>query len=409
MAGQLLKKKPGCIVVIPAFSEYDFLFDTLFSLSASATETLQKTQVIVVINNRISSTPEDIKNNTITLSLLESLIASDCYTPLSIAWIDACTAGNAFSDREGVGLARRIGADHALHLLARHSAYDVPIVHLDADTVPAPGYLDAVVRFYASTVRWGGYAAYQHPTDDNDLELRGAMIAYENYMRYHELGLRFAGSPYAYPALGSIMSSTAYAYAAVGGMNRRCAGEDFYFMQQLRKTGSLSRIPAALVYPAGRSSVRTPFGTGRSISTSKTAPLPHAFLYHPECYQILRELLQLIKDSTTMNGKQLLDAAVIIHPELKRFLAQKRFRTHWDRITANHPASEARQAQFHVWFDGLRTIQLIHHLRNTSLPDIPATEAIQCVFSWYATSLKTAEPLKCLRELRRLCRQTCAD
>ena len=253
-----------------------------------------------------------------------------------------------------------------------------------------------------------GMPAYQHPVDNNNAEHNSNIIAYEIFMRYHELALRYAGSPYAYPALGSIMSSTVRAYAAAGGMNRRLAGEDFYFMQQLRKTGTLDYIPNAMVYPACRSSDRTPFGTGRSISTISADGVPYAFLFHPECYAILRLLINSLSTLLLLEGKDILDAVNAIHPELKHFMKQKRFATHWDKIAANHHTIEARILQFHIWFDGLRTVQLIHHLRDTAFPNVLAEDALRCLFSWYATPLPTNKPMIYLRELRRLCTSTCA-
>jgi len=47
--------------------------------------------------------------------------------------------------------------------------------------------------------------------------------------------LQQAGSPYAYHTIGSAFACRAEAYIAAGGMNRRHAAEDFYFLQQLAK------------------------------------------------------------------------------------------------------------------------------------------------------------------------------
>jgi hypothetical protein len=43
---------------------------------------------------------------------------------------------------------------------------------------------------------------------------------------------------YAYHTVGSAMAVKAYQYVKVGGMNRRQAGEDFYFIQKLVHSGN---------------------------------------------------------------------------------------------------------------------------------------------------------------------------
>ncbi|HDP35372.1 MAG TPA: hypothetical protein ENN29_09715 [Candidatus Hydrogenedentes bacterium] len=377
LAGETRGQPCSCAVVIPALAEHACLFDTLFALTASSSAAVASTQVIIVINNRKPphAAADDIADNTRTLEALKQCAAQHVFAPLRLAWADAASPGCELPEKEGVGLARKIGGDHALRLFAAAGKPGAPIVHLDADSPPAPGYLDAILAFYASGAQWGGYAAYQHPTDAATRQGR-VMIAYEIYLRYHELSLQYAGSPYAYPALGSVMSSAARAYAAAGGMNRRCAGEDFYFMQQLVKTGVLRQIPHALVYPSGRQSQRTPFGTGRAVTAGNNDAHVFASLFHPESYEVLRRWLALAAEAITLPGGAVLDRAAGIHPELVRLLEKRGFTKAWERIAVNHPEPANRLRQFHVWFDGLRAIQLVHHLRDTAFPNVSASEAI---------------------------------
>ena len=79
------------------------------------------------------------------------------------------------------------------------------------------------------------------------------------------IGLSYAGSPYAFHAIGSTMSCTAEAYAAVRGMNRRTAAEDFHFLDKLAKLGRIGHIEKTTVFPSPRTSHRVPFGTGQRM------------------------------------------------------------------------------------------------------------------------------------------------
>lgn len=371
-----------CIAVIPALAEYDHLFDTLAALTASSADACANTLVICVINNPVAGggRPEDAANNLETLTILRRRTMQEMYAPLHIGFIDACAEDHALPIGEGVGLARKIGLDHGLHLLSSSGRLDAPLVCLDADAPPAPGFLDAVRAHYIGKHAWAGYAAYLHRLPEQ-AEARAAVIAHEIYMRYHEISLRQAGSSYAYPALGSIISCTGFAYAASGGMNRRLAGEDFYFMQQLTKTGTMSPIPCALVYPSGRTSCRTPFGTGQSVlayqaSSALDTPIPH-----PAGYNLLRDFFKLITEHPNLPAKSLAPLTIDLHPQLAYFLEKHHFEAAWDKIRRLQPDAPHRLKQFHVWFDGLRTIQLLHHLRDTVFPDVPARDALPRLLS----------------------------
>ncbi len=389
-----------CVVVIPALAESAHLFVTLEALCRSAGQANTRAQVIIVVNNLPAAPLADQADNARTLSALAECTVTERFAPLRIAWVDAASSNHAMPEKEGVGWARKLGADHALRLLWALGKAHAPIIHLDADAPPAPGYLQATRAFYQSTERWGGYAAYAHSIVEPDSASGKAIIAYEIYMRYHELALRYAGSPYAHPALGSIMSSTAAAYAATNGMNRRCAGEDFYFMQQLVKTGRLECIPDALVFPSGRMSKRTPFGTGRTVTTGMTSTL-----FNPDSYRVLRTWLKVAESAITLSGDGLLKKASDIHPALHEYLHSRNFSHAWDRIAGNTPTTEKKRHAFHVWFDGLRTIQLIHHLRDTTCPDIPAPEAVATLLAWLGedSSITGKAALAVLLQLRQIC------
>ena len=216
------------VVVIPALAESAHLFATLAARTSSGMNARTGTLVLCVVNNHAAgvSPAGDIDDNQATLQALYGHISRGSYAPMMLAVVDASSEGHTLPAGEGVGLARKIGLDHGLRILASTGRLSAPLVCLDADSPPAPGYLDAVIAFYETGTRWAGYTAYMHRFPEAPME-REAITAYEIYMRYHETGLHRAGSPYAYPALGSIISCTGTAYAACGGMNRRCAGEDF--------------------------------------------------------------------------------------------------------------------------------------------------------------------------------------
>jgi hypothetical protein len=84
-------------------------------------------------------------------------------------------------------------------------------------------------------------------------------------MRYYAINLLRTGNPYAFTALGSAIACKVSAYRSIGGMTPHKSGEDFYFLQKLRKFGSVLIDHPQKVYPAARFSDRVFFGTGPAM------------------------------------------------------------------------------------------------------------------------------------------------
>ena len=126
---------------------------------------------------------------------------------------------------QGVGLARKIGADVALGYI-RDGTIDEPCVYsVDADIQLPNGYIPSIPRTE------GVYLySYRHVSTDPEVQRRAEL--YELHMRHYVAGLRLAGSPYAFHTLGSTISVSATAYAQVRGFPRRDAAEDFYFLNK---------------------------------------------------------------------------------------------------------------------------------------------------------------------------------
>ncbi|HQB04018.1 MAG TPA: hypothetical protein PLY90_12095, partial [Candidatus Hydrogenedentes bacterium] len=157
----------SAVIVIPALAESQHLGTTLAALAHCSTETLCRSLVICVVNNRDEnhSDPSDREDNRKTLLQLEQWAQDGYCAPLTLNWIDASSPGQCLPAGEGVGLARKIGLDHGLALLSRNDcAFGAPryLVNLDADSHALDGYLDALHSYYASAKRHGGYAAYAH-------------------------------------------------------------------------------------------------------------------------------------------------------------------------------------------------------------------------------------------------------
>ncbi len=374
------------VVVIPALAEYEHLFDTLDSLRNNPAAELAHTLVLCVVNNRAIPHADAamIANNQRTLKRLEALVQHgkvEKETPLRLAYVDASSAGHELPSEEGVGLARKIGLDWGLAVLRDSESSCRLLFSLDADTLVDFNYLAAVRRHYEAHDGWGSVIAYAHRFDGT-AEENTAIVYYELFLRYYALGMSYAGSPYAFHTIGSTMVCRAKAYAAISGMNRRQAGEDFYFLQQLAKTGHVDTLHSTCVYPSCRGSHRVPFGTGARVRAFQETPDMAYMTYDPAVFRILKQWLSLVEVKLDASVEDLLGGADEISEALRTFLEANGFERTWVRLKEHSAGSQGLLAQFHRWFDGLKTLRLIHYLRDNGYPQRDLFDAFNELMTW---------------------------
>jgi hypothetical protein len=359
----------GCIV-IPALGESQRLFATLRSLAENPQQLLSGFLVVVVVNHREDAPEAEKQDNRETLSRLR--LAG---IPLRLALVDAASGGLELPAKTGgVGLARRIGMDLALPLLPPGGI----MACLDADTLVEPGYLQALSDHFRSSRAGGAVIPFCHQRGETPGEER-AITLYELFLRHYVLGLTQAGSPYAFHCIGSAMACTASAYLKMGGMNGRSAGEDFYFLQQLKRTSGIAQVGGTTVHPSARSSHRVPFGTGKSISRILERGEESQTFYRADCFRILGEWLGIVEEGAALSAGELLAASAGVAPELAAFLGQTGFAQVWERLGENSGGPQRLKVAFHGWFDALKTVRLIHHLSH-SYPRCRPDESLPALF-----------------------------
>jgi glycosyltransferase involved in cell wall biosynthesis len=366
-------------VVIPALAESGYLFATLRSLAANPTELLARFLVLVVVNHREDGPAADKDDNYETLKQLAA--AKPELAHLRLAWVDAASPGLELPAKGGgVGLARKIGLDLALSRL--DFSGQIPLlISLDADTLTEPSYLHALTQHFRHSACGGAVIPFCHRPGATPVE-QGAIDRYELFLRSYVLGLALAGSPYAFHTIGSAMACTASAYIRMSGMNRRPAAEDFYFLQQLHRTAGVEQLQGTLVFPSARPSHRVPFGTGSAISRTIRGNARAVMFYRPECFRILGAWLKLITMNPDREAGAILADVMAVSPHLAGYLESAGFIGVWERLRSNHRGAEALCLAFHGWFDGLKSMKLIHFLSAGPYPRCELEEAIPPLLDW---------------------------
>jgi hypothetical protein len=351
-------------VIIPALAESNHLFLTLRSLAQNPREILSRFLILVVVNHREDAPLSEKSDNEHTLRRLATVDPS--LEILQLAWVNAASRGLELPAKRGVGLARKIGFDLALPCLNYGKAAP-PLISLDADTLVRPDYLPALLQHFQETTVPGAVIPFCHrpgSSPDQDRAIR----RYELFLRAYVLGLSRAGSPYAFHTVGSAMACLAESYARMGGMNLRVAGEDFYFLNHLAKTGGIAQVKSTVVYPSARTSNRVPFGTGRSVSKLLNEEKGAVLFYQTGCFQVLQDWLTLVARNLDLEGEEIRFKAEGISVDLATYLDSIRFPAVWGKLRENFRARSTLRSGFHAWFDGLKTMKLIHHLSAGPFP-----------------------------------------
>ncbi|EED32254.1 hypothetical protein NOR53_3259 [gamma proteobacterium NOR5-3] len=274
---------------------------------------------------------------------------------------------------EGVGLARKLGCDLALALIANGHIHSSWIHCSDADAKLPRDYFQA-----ASTEQ--GAAALTYPfthIPPQDPREHTAIELYESYLRSYVVGLHKAGSPYAFHTIGSCIAVNAQAYAQVRGFPRRAAGEDFYLLNKVAKLGPVITPRCTPLSLSARLSRRVPFGTGPALSQllARETLSDLAYFYNPRCYEALAAVLSYVEGFGDPDlQSQDFERALENHTELFSALRQlglERFLAHAKKQCSD---KDAFVKQFHQWLDGFKTLKLIHAL-TAQWPKVTEAEA----------------------------------
>ena len=390
--GQRLERHTDRILVIPAQHETSSFLDGIYPALKAVHDRGQRTLCIVVVNATGEAPAHvHISNN----NLLRALKAHGRTIPLHIqdeppCWyamapefdlllIDRNSQGYRLPSREGVGLARKIGCDIALSNL-HASGNQAQLIHMsDCDVRLPPDYFDIAGSPSNAAII---YRFHHEPCGDYMID--EAHARYEIYLRYYVLGLRYAGSPYAFHSIGSCIAAAPTSYAGVRGVPKRQAGEDFYLLNKLAKLGPIQTATTSPITIRARASLRVPFGTGRA--THEIAKDLDAYrIYTPRIFDLLKAWLDALSAFDDASPRTAFDAVykragTTLGPADLHRLGTALLAIDAPKAigaAAAHSSSvKVRRKWAHDWFDGFRTLKFLHALRETGLADVPWQQAI---------------------------------
>lgn len=302
--------------------------------------------------------------------------------PLRI--LDHSTPDKGWPPRKGgVGRARKTIMDA---ICAEADDSDI-IVSLDADTLVEPDYISTLANIFTKTDKDAAISIpYYHQLTGNE-DIDRVMLRYEIYLRYYAVNLWRINSPYCYTALGSAMAFKISAYKKCGGMPPRESGEDFYMLQKLQKTCSLSHWSPSRVYPAARISDRVAFGTGAALTKGLNSDWSSYPICSTDRFDNIGATIDCFSDLFEKDRET----------PLSSFLRQQLNSDNlWGSLRKNHPNRKRFIRACHERLDGLRIFQYLRAEQNdeTLAAEHNLTSGLQ---KYYAGQIElSAEAVKSL-------------
>lgn len=374
LVGEEPSRDVAMIVMIPCLNEPEIL-RTLRSLWDCA-PIKQAAEVLVVVNESENSSPEVKAFNRKTfLELLQWKSENDragmVLHPVHVSDIAVRHAG--------AGMARKIGMDEAIRRFNFFGRPDGIIVSLDSDCLVSENYLHEIASYFGrSPKHFAATINFRHRIDELADERQKAGIRfYEDYLHYYKKAHDYTGFPDSIYTIGSAFAVRADAYVAQGGMNRRQAGEDFYFLNKLTSLGKVDELNEAFVYPSARVSDRVPFGTGAAITKWMNEEGDLTTTYNFEAFCDLKKLFDNV-DRLYRISPETLDRFVAEYPAaFHPYFEQVGFRAKIQEINQNSATPESFRKRFFRFFDAFVIMRFLNESHPAFYPRQGLYEAIR--------------------------------
>lgn len=349
----------GIVVVIPCYNEENItgILQSIYDCTRPSCDV----EVIVVVNAPENADLSVRETNRLRISDFYKWTEShkDAHLRYYVLNFEHLPPKDA-----GVGLARKLGMDEAVHRFLLCQNIDGVIANIDSDCTCSLNYLTAIEKEFKQKKIRACSIRFEHPIDGNEYpkENYESIVQYELYLHYYVLSLRKAGHPFAYHTIGSSFAVRANAYSMQGGMNKRKAGEDFYFLQKVIPLGGFSELNEACVFPSPRSSVRVPFGTGASIEKMLKTKKNIYETYDLKAFDDLQRFFYRIEAQYASGDfNELLKE---IEEPLKSFLIEIDFLNRIHEIQKNTATKKAFLQRFFRWFNAFVVLKYMNYSHN---------------------------------------------
>lgn len=387
-------KTTQLIVVIPCFNEANLL-DSLNSIRNCSIPEGISIEVITVINHSEKATKAIKEHNEKAYN--DAILFSQENSNNSIQFL-TLKAFDLPKKHAGVGLARKIGMDEALYRF-KEIDRDGVICCFDADSLCDQNYLEAIYDSFLNSNINGASIHFEHPIEGNQhsMNIYQGIIDYELHLRYYKNAIKYTNVPYAYHTIGSSMAVRASAYAKQGGMNKRKAGEDFYFLSKIIQLGNFGEINSTKVIPSPRISDRVPFGTGKAIGDIIEQKISEYTTYSFNAFIDLKEFFSQINKSYIANNYLQLPSSI------QKFTSIEEYSKKIEELRKNTKSIQSYTQRFYFVFDAFWILKFVHFYRDNITENQPLNKEVKLLLDAYNIEhKKTANNKELLTVLRNM-------
>ena len=378
------------IVMIPCLNEPEII-RTLESLWAC--QHIQSfCEVIVAINNSESSLPEvKVFNQETYRKLIDWKVQNDRPNLVLFPfYADSVPAKHA-----GAGMARKIGKDEAIRRFNMANKPDGVIVSTDSDCLFSHNYLQRIESAFQIKSCFAATLNFKHRIGEmEDPKQKLGIQLYEDYLHYYKKAHDFAGYPDSIYTIGSAFAVRAEAYVKQGGMNRRQAGEDFYFLYKLTKLGSITQIEDAFVYPSARISDRVPFGTGASMKKWMNDAEDLTLTYNFSAFIDLKSLFDRVDSLFRISPESYIQFITELPVSVQEYIETIDFIGKLAEINRNSSSLASFRKRFFQFFDAFIILRFLNFAHQKHYQRQKLSEAV-CQLQLYSDNKIAAETDSC--------------
>ena len=177
--------------------------------------------------------------------------------------------------------------------------------------------------------------------------------------------------------MGSAMAVRAIAYARIGGMPRKQAGEDFYFLQKLIPLGGFGEISTTAVLPSPRPSDRVIFGTGAAIAGHLEGSNQAETTYHLISFQDVKVFFDRYKELFDMKSADYESWTYNLSGSLRSFLLNSGFFDDLDKLKAVCSKQSVFDKRFFELFNAFRMVKYLNYVEEHFYDRMPVFDAAQ--------------------------------
>lgn len=400
--GRFISSKPAedlsVIVTIPCLNEPCLInsLESLLSCEAPA----GSCEVIVAVNSSEKATSAVIAQNQKTIEEAGKWVKLNQTDKIKIHIIHA---PDLKAKHAGAGWARKIAMDEAVRRCNMLDNPQIIITGFDADSECSPNYLRTVEAFFAGNSMADAASIYfEHPYATGiGAALNDVVIAkYELHLRYLLHAVRSTGFPHAFHTVGSSFAVRARTYIKQGGMNRRTAGEDFYFLNKIIEANTFADCTETVVYPSSRQSDRVPFGTGATITKHLAEQNAEYETYSFSAFSPLKELFAEVRNYYKINENRM---PLTADKVLNEFLESNCFTEAVRLMNENSASLGSFTKRFFQWFNMFRLVKYLNFAHQTNYTKSPVeneAQSLLCSMNMSKTARSDTDALlKIYREI----------